>query len=64
MRVTIDDRRCQGHGRCEQISDDIFLVNDDGMGIVVTSEPGDDLIADVKLAISNCPERAIAMVDD
>ena len=61
MTVSIDSTRCQGHGRCTLASPDVFDVDDDGYGIVLESEPGPELLADVQLAIDNCPERAISL---
>jgi ferredoxin len=61
VTVSIDSSRCQGHGRCALSSPEVFDVDDDGYGVVLVSEPGPDQLADVQLAIDNCPERAISL---
>ncbi|WP_157253995.1 ferredoxin [Nonomuraea typhae] len=62
MKVHIDSGRCQGHGRCYDLSPEVFAEDDEGYGQVL--EGG--LVAEgqehaVRLAVSNCPERAIAV---
>jgi ferredoxin len=59
VALSIDSSRCQGHGRCALASSEVFDIDDDGYGVVIESEPGPEHIADVKLAVDNCPERAI-----
>lgn len=59
MPVSIDSSRCQGHGRCALASPEVFDIDDDGYGVVIESEPAPEHVADVKLAVENCPERAI-----
>ena len=65
MKVRIDTEKCQGHARCFSLVPEFFSVDDYG----VSSVPGDGtvpdaLVAKVRLAISNCPEFAIEVVDD
>ena len=60
MKVRIDPDRCQGHGRCYDLSPGLFGDDDEGYGTV----PGDGTVpADqqqaARLAVANCPERAI-----
>ncbi len=61
MRVRIDVDRCQGHGRCELIAPDYFLVDDAGVGQVLRPEVADADRADVDEARFCCPEQAIAV---
>jgi ferredoxin len=61
VTVSIDSSRCQGHGRCALASPEVFDVDDDGYGVVLDSEPAPELLADVRTAIDNCPERAISL---
>jgi ferredoxin len=60
MALTIDSARCQGHGRCALINQDLFAVDDDGFGVVLDPAPAGDAKSDADLAIGNCPEQAIA----
>ena len=63
MKVRIDSGRCQGHGRCYDLVPDLFGDDDEGFGQVL----GDGAVTqererDARLAVANCPERAIDLV--
>jgi ferredoxin len=65
MRVAIDPDRCQGHCRCVAVAPDLFDADDMGYGQVigkgiVTDENGER----AQLAVNNCPEYAVELVDD
>jgi ferredoxin len=60
MRVTIDESRCQGHGRCYSIAPGLFESDDLGNGVVL----GDGIVPrdqerHAHLAVANCPEGAV-----
>ncbi|TDD79778.1 ferredoxin [Actinomadura darangshiensis] len=60
MKVEIDARRCQGHGRCYDLAPALFGEDDEGYGTVL----GDGAVPaggenEARLAAANCPERAI-----
>lgn len=60
MKLHIDSGRCQGHGRCYDLAPDLFGDDDEGFGQVL----GDGVVPedrerDARLAVANCPERAI-----
>lgn len=62
MRVTIDDEKCQGHGRCYALAPTVFEPDDIGQGKVL----GDGTVAEgeedqARLAAANCPELAITV---
>ena len=62
MRLRIDTERCQGHGRCYDLAPDLFGEDDEGFGQVLgegTVPAGRE--HDARLAVANCPERAIEM---
>lgn len=65
MRISIDNERCQGHGRCYAIApelvepDDIGNARIIGDGLVPT-----DLEADARKASANCPEDAVILEED
>jgi ferredoxin len=62
VRVHIDPERCQGHGRCYDLAPGLFGEDDEGYGTVLgdgTVLPGQ--AHDVRLAVANCPERAIEL---
>ncbi|WP_336214893.1 ferredoxin [Nonomuraea sp. LPB2021202275-12-8] len=63
MKVRIDPERCQGHGRCYDLAPELFSEDDEGYGLV----RGDGMVPPDKqhtarLAVSNCPERAIEIL--
>ena len=68
VRVVIDDGRCQGHGRCWSLENQLFEPKDDlGHGAVIGG--GDELddpdrLAAAWRAADACPERAISVVTD
>ncbi|MFN8052651.1 MAG: ferredoxin [Acidimicrobiales bacterium] len=64
IRVTIDDDRCEGHGRCYNLAPEVFAPDDIGNGTVL----GDGTVPvefehRVRLAVANCPELAISLVE-
>jgi ferredoxin len=65
MKVQISPERCQGHGRCYDLAPDLFAADDEGYGTVVddgTVPPGQE--SQARLAVANCPERAIDLVQE
>ncbi|MEV0381476.1 ferredoxin [Nonomuraea sp. NPDC050643] len=63
MKVRIDPERCQGHGRCYDLAPELFGEDDEGYGQVI----GDGIVSpdgehEARLAVSNCPERAIEIL--
>ena len=64
MRVVVDTERCQGHNRCYALAPELFDVDDYGTAMVV----GDGIVTPeleekARLAVANCPEYAISIVD-
>jgi len=65
MKIAVDAEKCQGHARCYALSPELFSVDDYGQASVNgdgTVPP--ELEAKAELAIANCPEFAIAIIDD
>ena len=65
MTLHIDSERCQGHGRCYDLAPDLFGDDDEGFGKVLGDGvvPG-KLERDARLAVANCPERAIDLDEE
>jgi len=60
MRVTIDAKLCEGHGRCYALAPDVFAADDDGHGeVVLRTLDTPELQAAAETAMRNCPETAI-----
>jgi ferredoxin len=65
VKVQISSERCQGHGRCYDLSPGLFGEDGEGYGMVLGEgvvPPGKEHGA--RLAVSNCPERAIEVLEE
>jgi ferredoxin len=65
VRVRIDPERCQGHGRCYDLAAELFGEDDEGYGTVLadgTVSPEQE--HDARRAVTNCPERAIELIEE
>jgi ferredoxin len=65
MKVQIDPGLCQGHGRCYDLAPGLFGADDEGYGQVL----GDGVVPqeakhDADLAVLNCPEQAIELLEE
>jgi ferredoxin len=65
MKVTIDRSLCQGHNRCYSLAPEVFDVDDEGLSLVREDWDSSDseVIKRLRLAIANCPERAILVAE-
>lgn len=63
MRITIDEERCTGHGRCYALAPELFEPDVDGHGTVIVDDITGELVAAGRKAALNCPERAIELSD-
>jgi ferredoxin len=62
LKVRIDTGKCQGHGRCYDLAPGLFGEDGEGYGTVL----GDGTVTDgmrkrARLAVANCPERAVEL---
>jgi ferredoxin len=65
VRIRVDPERCQGHSRCYAVAPHLFDIDDYGMSTATNDgvvAEGDVSVA--RLAVMNCPERAIEIVDE
>ncbi len=65
VRIRVDPEVCQGHNRCTMIAPDLFKLDDIGMATAADDgviPSGREEAA--RLAIANCPEFAISIVDE
>jgi ferredoxin len=65
MRVEVNTELCQGHNRCYALAPELFDVDDYGTAVVI----GDGVVtpeleAKAQLAVANCPEYAISIVEE
>jgi len=64
MRVAVNSELCQGHNRCYALAPELFDVDEYGNAMVRgdgTVPP--ELEDKARLAIGNCPEYAISIVE-
>lgn len=65
MRLKLDSTKCQGHGRCYVLASELFDDDDDGYSVLkVTGDVPDALHRAATLAVDNCPEYAIEIIDN
>ncbi len=65
MRIRVDSEKCEGHNRCKALAAELFDLDDLGYASAVAEgvvPPGAEDQA--RLAVSNCPEFAIEIVED
>ncbi len=62
MKLVIDADRCQGHNRCYAIVPELVDVDDLGQAFVLSDGVvPESLLEKARLAVANCPERAITL---
>src|SRR5699024_329955 len=60
MKVTVDEDKCCGAGTCVMSAPDVFDQRDeDGIVLLLYSDPGAELHGAVREAAAVCPARAI-----
>ena len=64
MKIHVNPDKCQGHNRCYVLAPELFDVDDYGYA----TELGDGVVPDelaekAQLAIANCPEHAVEVVE-
>ena len=66
MHISINDGLCSGHGRCYDVSPEVFTPDDEGFpeqrGTRFLVAPGAEDVA--RSGAAACPERAITLVED
>jgi len=61
MKVFVDPDICMGCGVCETIAPLVFELGEDGIAKVLVDIVPVELEADVRQAVEECPEEAIAI---
>ena len=65
MKVAIDRSRCVGAGQCVRVAPDVFDQDEqDGLVVLVDTNPGDDIADYVRKAAQLCPAQAIRIEPD
>lgn len=64
MRIKVDEEACEGHNRCWALAPELFEIDDYGNAQALNEgEVPAELEEKAKLAVDNCPEFAIKIVD-
>ncbi len=66
MRIAVDSSKCQGHNRCVIYAPEMFEVDENGFAAVQTADGvvPEEHVKAVKMAVANCPELAIMVLED
>jgi ferredoxin len=65
MKVVVDHKKCQGHGRCYDLAPDVFEPNERGhVELAVSGDLPAGLEPDTRIGVQNCPEAALRLIPD
>ena len=59
MKVRVNQDACIGCGACEQIDDELFKINDEGVSEEISEDIDEDKEENAREAIEACPTGAI-----
>ena len=62
MKVRVNQEACIGSGACEQIDDELFKINDEGVSEEISEDIDEDKEESAREAIDSCPTGAIEEV--
>ena len=64
MKIHVNPDKCQGHNRCYVLAPELFDVDDYGYATELNDGVVPDELAEkAQLAIANCPEHAVELVE-
>lgn len=63
MKLRIDADACTGHGRCYVLAPEVFEPDDEGHSVALVDDIPAGLLDQAQLAVANCPESAITIVE-
>lgn len=63
MKIEVDPDVCTGHGRCYSLAPDVYEADDDGYCATRSLDVRPELEQQARHGASNCPERAITVID-
>lgn len=65
MKICVEEEKCQGHNRCFVVAPELFELDDYGYAHAVNDgEVPPELEEKARLAIQNCPENAILVLEE
>jgi ferredoxin len=63
VKLRIDADACTGHGRCYVLAPEVFEPDDEGHSVALFDDVPAELLDKAQLAVANCPESAITLVE-
>ncbi len=63
MKAICDLDLCQGHGRCEAMAPEVYVLDDNGYLTQEVIEVPAGMEDQARLGAESCPEQAIRLVD-
>ena len=65
IRARVDPAKCQGHNRCYALAPELFKLDNYGYSSAVNDGAVPPELAEkARLAVENCPERAISIKEE
>jgi ferredoxin len=64
MRIAVDRRRCISSGYCVMEAPSLFTQDEEGLVVLLNSEPPASLHAAARVAEAACPAAVITVSDD
>lgn len=65
MKICVEQEKCQGHNRCFVVAPDLFELDEYGYAHEVNGgEVPEDQVDKAHLAVVNCPENAIIILEE
>jgi ferredoxin len=63
VKIVLDAEHCTGHGRCYSLAPELFDSDEEGHSVVLTPEVPAGQEGQARLAVENCPEGCISLVE-
>jgi ferredoxin len=64
LKLAVDLERCTGHGRCYALAPHVFDADDHGHCVLLAAEVPPAHQRAARAAVVNCPEDAIAIIEE
>jgi ferredoxin len=64
VKLGLDVERCTGHGRCYALAPNVFDADDHGHCVLLAAEVPPAHQREARAAVLNCPEDAIAIIEE
>ncbi|MFF9180628.1 ferredoxin [Streptomyces misionensis] len=64
MRVEVDQPKCVASGQCVLVAPEVFDQDDDGIVVLLDTEPGTEHEEAVRESAAICPAAAIRLVQE